>query len=343
MLTRDDLKDALWHYYANLFLIWLAILFYKTNAYYKGFIRAEAMQVLLFMAIGYTIFAFPYYLVLPVAGKGSKGSILLRAMKRVWIEGRVYLRAFVSKPEHPLPRLEQHEKTALLFVLVKIFFLPIMLTFFFNNYFHIKGLLVGLNNTPLAFTADMFFSKLYPAIIPLIFLLDTLWFSFGYAFEFSWLKNTVKSVEPTVFGWIVALMCYPPFNSVTAQYAPFYTNELVEWGSRTMYIRFGILIALLIYLWATFALGAKCSNLTNRGIVTRGPYGIVRHPAYIAKNISWWIMILPILSWQLFFSAIFWIVVYTLRAITEERHLIKDPDYVEYCKNVKWRFIPYVI
>ena len=88
------------------------------------------------------------------------------------------------------------------------------------------------------------------------------------------------------------------------------------------------------------SLGTKCSNLTNRGIVTRGPYRFVRHPAYISKNLAWWITLIPIFGFYAFLSMFVWSFVYYLRAITEERHLIKDLDYQEYCRNVKYRFIP---
>ena len=40
------------------------------------------------------------------------------------------------------------------------------------------------------------------------------------------------------------------------------------------------------YALASIALNFKSSNLTNRGIVARGPYAIVRHPAYITKNLA---------------------------------------------------------
>lgn len=42
-----------------------------------------------------------------------------------------------------------------------------------------------------------------------------------------------------------------------------------------------------IYSRASLALGFKASNLTNRGIVSHGPYKYVRHPAYICKNLAW--------------------------------------------------------
>jgi protein-S-isoprenylcysteine O-methyltransferase Ste14 len=36
----------------------------------------------------------------------------------------------------------------------------------------------------------------------------------------------------------------------------------------------------------------------------------------------------------------FWSFIYFLRAVTEERHLSSDPDYLAYCKRVPYRFIP---
>jgi protein-S-isoprenylcysteine O-methyltransferase Ste14 len=35
-----------------------------------------------------------------------------------------------------------------------------------------------------------------------------------------------------------------------------------------------------------------------------------------------------------------WATLYFLRALTEEKFLMRDPDYVAYCKKVKYRFIP---
>jgi len=35
-----------------------------------------------------------------------------------------------------------------------------------------------------------------------------------------------------------------------------------------------------------------------------------------------------------------WTGIYTVRALTEERHLKADPDYRAYCDRVKWRYIP---
>ena len=81
----------------------------------------------------------------------------------------------------------------------------------------------------------------------------------------------------------------------------------------------------------------------------------MRHPAYAAKNLAWWIGALPNL-YAIFASGnarhaaysllalCGWTLIYALRAITEERHLLlTDNGYAEYMTRVKWRFIPGVI
>ena len=164
----------------------------------------------------------------------------------------------------------------------------------------------------------------------------------GYAFEWPRLKNVVKSVEPTILGWVVALICYPPFNSYIGKYIPWGASDHVIFWSPgyTEIFRTLVVILFIIYLWATFALGAKASNLTNRGIVTKFPYSIVRHPAYISKVLTWWVTLLPVMNWKFALGMLFWTVIYYFRAITEERHLKQDPNYILYCKKVKWKFIP---
>ena len=167
--------------------------------------------------------------------------------------------------------------------------------------------------------------------------------------EHASLKNTVRSVEPTLFGWMIALLCYPPFNDVPGYYVGWAADDFAKFDSipMTYALRIAVLLCLTIYVWASVALGTRCSNLTNRGIVSRGPYAFVRHPAYISKNLAWWLTSIPfVLStgrlWFAVLSMGTWAGIYFFRALTEERHLIADPDYQEYCRRVKWRFIPFV-
>jgi len=346
-ITKEKLVHCFKHYFLNLVLIWAAILLYRLSDYYISFLRPESQATLIYLALAYTFFGFFYYILFPIERlPKSKGGIIFSAIKRGFRDLARYFRSFSHEIRHPLPRFEKHEKTALLFVIVKLFFLPIMLNFFFSNYFAIKSQLARVVDFGISslFSIQGFNGILFPFLLTAIFLFDTLWFAFGYSFEAGFLKNKIRSVEPTILGWGVALICYPPFNGLFSKYLKlsWYANDYALFPTEiiTFCARMLVLIFLGIYLFATFALGTKCSNLTNRGIVSRGVYKYVRHPAYISKNLAWWITIIPVFGPMAFLSMFLWSGIYFMRAITEERHLIKDPDYQKYVKKVKYRFIP---
>src|SRR5258708_5983980 len=92
-----------------------------------------------------------------------------------------------------------------------------------------------------------------------------------------------------------------------------------------------------IYVWSTCSFGVRFSNLTNRGIITEGPYRYFKHPAYLSKNIAWWMMSVPFISQHNILDAIRACIcllltnlIYGIRAWTEERHLLRDPAYQTY-------------
>jgi protein-S-isoprenylcysteine O-methyltransferase Ste14 len=182
----------------------------------------------------------------------------------------------------------------------------------------------------------------------LIFTIDVSIGIIGYSFASRWLDNRTRSVDATMSGWVVALLCYPPLNTgFTAQfisYGGLDTHLIVKDPYYLTAILILLFILYSIYVWATITLGFKFSNLTNRGIVTSGPYKYVRHPAYIAKNLSWWIDNTYVLTniWAIVAMSL-WNSIYILRALTEERHLKKDSEYGQYCAKVNYRFIPKVI
>ena len=161
------------------------------------------------------------------------------------------------------------------------------------------------------------------------------------------------------------LACYAPFFNATNSFLGWKHNDhalaFADPNSPVTWIfRICALFFLVIYVSASAALGTKGSNLTNRGTVSRFPYSVVRHPAYITKVLFWFLTTVPLFivhfsvewfSWKQYLSnlilttvAFFCLAsIYYFRALTEERHLIKDPDYQDYVKKVKYRFIPFVI
>lgn len=311
-------------YFLNIALIWILIYFYRANRYYSDFLRLQTQEAMLYFAIAYTVFAFFYYM-FRKSKEPSKGQIVLKTVIRLlrW------------------KKIDPYDRTISLFVVVKVFFLPLMLNFMFDNFYSFLGQTQHWNEI---FSLWAFNHLFFPFAITSIFFADTAFFAFGYLFEAGFLRNKIRSVEPTFLGWIVTLLCYPPLNGFFETYVGWYPNIYIDVTSEawTFVMRLSILVLLAIYVSATFALGTRCSNLTNRGIVSWGPYAFVRHPAYIAKNLSWWISLIPIMSIYAFLSMAAWSFLYYLRAITEERHLGKDPDYQAYCKKVRWKFIPFV-
>ena len=106
------------------------------------------------------------------------------------------------------------------------------------------------------------------------------------------------------------------------------------------FLGFILVFLTAVYAWATVAFGIRFSNLTHRGILTHGPYAWTKHPAYVSKNLFWWLSTLPFLATtgnpvdMIRNTVVLGIVtgVYYWRAKTEERHLSSDPAYREYAE-----------
>jgi protein-S-isoprenylcysteine O-methyltransferase Ste14 len=177
----------------------------------------------------------------------------------------------------------------------------------------------------------------------LLYMIDLLFAVVGYAMTLRAVDAHIRSSDATLLGWMAALICYQPFWSLFgAQYLAY--EDDFGWGAWLAgwpLLQGGwgalILACVGVYAWATVTFGVRFSNLTHRGILTNGPYRFTKHPAYLAKNLSWWLIAVPFVSrgsWQealrhclLLLGLNF---VYVLRAWTEERHLVADPTYVAY-------------
>ena len=245
------------------------------------------------------------------------------------------------------------DKTFFLGQLVKFFFIPIMLAFFQDQYN------IFLKNTLylqdcLNSRANLGWLDLFHVTVNGIFTVDVGLATCGYLLCFRWLNNHIRSVEPTLLGWVAALLCYPPFRILLGFYLliPSEQSFLSLENSFWRFILGAFAVAsYLIYLSATMSFGLRFSNLTNRGIISGGPYRWVRHPAYGAKNLAWVLVMAPAVFFQNDGSAIsdslFALLsicgmsfLYYVRAITEEKHLLMDPDYQKYFEKVKYRFLP---
>lgn len=217
--------------------------------------------------------------------------------------------------------------------LIKGYFFPLMFTYTTQNLGDFLQTDYTLNN----------FKAVYDFLYFFFFFIDVILASMGYFISMRIFDNHLRSAEPTGAGWLVALICYEPFWSMINQNYLRYHND-ISWGSwlqahPTWYVIWGcmILCCLLVYIWATVMFGTRFSNLTHRGILTNGPYRWTKHPAYISKNLSWWLIAVPFLAdkpWDVNLRSCLLLaglnLIYFARAKTEERHLSQDPTYVTY-------------
>jgi Isoprenylcysteine carboxyl methyltransferase (ICMT) family len=250
----------------------------------------------------------------------------------LWQMGRLVLGRW---QDVEAPVIGQH----LLGWLVKGFFLPLMFTYFCDD---LNGLLNY--NVRLLVTFQGFYDWAYYTL----YFIDVALVSTSYIMSLRATDTHIRSVEPTGLGWMAALLCYQPFWSLIGrQYLNYDTNR--PWGAWLastpwVYDLWGsvILALIAIYVWATVVFGVRFSNLTHRGIITNGPYRYTKHPAYLAKNLSWWLISMPFmlsssLSASLRSCGLLLLLngVYYVRAKTEERHLALDPVYIEYAAWIR--------
>ena len=216
---------------------------------------------------------------------------------------------------------------------VKAFFLPLMIAWSY-------GWLVNARADAHSWKDGY---KLYLMVMAGLYAIDTAFGTIGYMSTSRRLGAHIRSVDSTLLGWGSALVCYPPLNTwvIGVWLAYKSSKDWHDWFADVPWlaVAWGALIVLFtaVYVYATVVFGPRFSNLTNRGIITIGPYRWSKHPAYISKNASWWLISVPFLSSAgvaeavshsaalLGLNGIYW-----LRAWTEERHLRADPVYVQY-------------
>jgi protein-S-isoprenylcysteine O-methyltransferase Ste14 len=357
-----------WTYFFSgnaLYLLGLSI--YSFSPYYRGFIAREPFDYavfpeavrpffkVLFTVIGQNTHELIWrlyllYLVYAIFNMIFRSRrmdldryrpyVFWRVLGSALSAGLPFLKGDIEKSNPPFKWTPQ-ERTTVLYFLLKLFYVPVMTNFLFSN---IKLLFENYNRIMLVgITLPQIVEATYFSILYVLLIVDTGYFTFGYLFEIKG-KSEFRSVDPYFTGWLAALMCYPPFNGITCQILGWGSTDYATFNSlpATMVLLGSVLFLYFVYTWASVALGPKASNLTNRGIVSWGPYRFIRHPAYACKNLAWIVMAIPIMKngLQVILPLILWSLVYFFRALTEERHLMADPDYREYCRKVRYRFIP---
>ncbi len=322
----------------------------RNNAYYRPWFAVMESFRTVYLWIG-----LPYVLLTralqhdPKADKKQAAFTVMKAARHLVAA----LAALARRPVAAPPPFERGDKSAILGLGVKFFFVPLMTVFFADQFTSLtKNWTFVLEH--MGSGRRMSIREFHDVAYSVIFAIDVGLAWGGYVLSSRWIKNTLYSVEPTLLGWMVALLCYPPFNRVFGFYLST-PGENQFFGIKSQpavyALAVGSVLSFIIYTSATVVFGLRFSNLTHRGIITTGPYSVVRHPAYAAKNFSWWCVMAPFAFYQLgqgYSTTLLLQIVgmvalsgmYAMRALTEERHLKQDPEYRAYMKKVPWRFIP---
>ncbi len=254
-------------------------------------------------------------------------------------------------------------------LILRAYFIPVMLVYL-------------VSNTTLLVNGQDEFSKLYleniqgvdGIIIIKFFVLiyfflaaiDVLFAVIGYLMAFRMLDSNIRSTEPTFLGWFVCIICYYPFFEtimVGLFLKELYSNpEWYTWleGMPVMIIIWGVLVLIGMCLESltTLTFGIRFSNLTYRGLITQGPFRFTKHPQYVFKMMNRFCFYMPFLSLFGFVGAVTNVIMfigvcflYYLRAKTEENHLSRYPEYVEYANWINehgafrkiGKFVPFLV
>lgn len=228
-------------------------------------------------------------------------------------------------------------KKFLLKFAIKIVFVPFMYSGILNNFSHLFALRL---------TMDM--ENLSLLFLNLGITFDMLIGIFGYFVSSALIHNQVKDIDENIIGWFFALMCYPPLvvlsELINQQQDNLLWYDIIPENTIFYVLFFIILNALwIIYLLSTVEFGMTFANLSYRKLVDTGVYRYTKHPAYISKNVYWWMYTLPFCGtvlfsvpwWQNILGLIFVSLLYYGRALSEERHLRKFSEYKAYCDRIE--------
>lgn len=283
-----------------------------------------ALKVLAIMGAGMVVLSIPYVLWID--------RVLVEPRDAAWHFGAMLFMRADWEPD----KVRKHWQAWL----IKGFFGAFMISIVPGNFANIVGFdLSKILSDPFMFAM---------AMINLLFLVDVMIGTVGYIVTLRPLDAHIRSGNPLLGGWVAALICYPPFvwgiigNSNVLNYEHSVANwsYWLEGHTGLLWVWAGLITALAFsYAWATFAFGIRFSNLTYRGVITNGPYRFTRHPAYVSKNLFWWITVMPFLVTNdnpvdAIRNTFFLLCVngiYYWRAKTEEAHLLgEDAKYREY-------------
>lgn len=351
------LKDIHWPHLVRKalarFIVWLVIILvggvlYRNLPYYSGNNFQANFSFFSQLLDVYLVLGMPYFIVTLIFKSSRKEDFYDPAIRIIHIIKQITIQLFVNNDnKRPFRVLRNtYNRKVLLNLIMRAYFIPIMIIQVLGN------ILYSLNMVERIYSNQHILNILY-LTATILWLTDIINAALNYCLESRWLENRSRSIDLTLGGWLVCFCCYEPLNMATGflfPFAPFVATHnpqdlLLASTNFLIAIKIIEIIALSAHVYSDVSLGPSIVNITLKKLQTRGPYGIVRHPGTTSKLTMWLLQSMfykQFWSIKMIYGYFMWAVIYVLRALTEERHLKKYPEYRQYMKKVKHRFIPWL-
>ena len=125
MKVKESLTRAVQLYFSSALLYGVGILLFRNVSYYQNVLLLVTQRTLLYIYLTYLVVAPIIYIFRTTKYTTNKPYLILRYLINVFRKNKF-------KPN-------KEERVALLFILVKVFYLPLMINFFFNNFRNVPG------------------------------------------------------------------------------------------------------------------------------------------------------------------------------------------------------------
>ena len=332
---------AIWIKSIAKYLFWGAAigsvyLVYDNHGFYRSFAAHTRAMLENYLKL-YAFVGLPYFLMAERFRSSSYDWMndpylkLLSLTKLAWRKNWPLLRLRMGTKRY---------KSIFLMWILRLHFLPVMAEQVYR----------GMNSSFHVFSAPHLSILTLPFAIGFMFTIDSINASIGYFWESAVTDTRFRRIDTNPFHWFVVLMCYMPFIVFASNFIPFpkapsqlgliFSNHFAIgiWQAATAATLLGIVIC-------TSCLGFSYSNLSYKKIQTKGPYAIVRHPGTVFKITFFFLSVFQYKAAYtpaIIAAYVFWMGVYIMRVICEERFLMQFAEYRNYTYKTRFRLIPKV-
>jgi protein-S-isoprenylcysteine O-methyltransferase Ste14 len=161
-----------------------------------------------------------------------------------------------------------------------------------------------------------------------LFLVEQVWFAGVFL-----LRRPAHTVSTSLSSWLLA--AGGTFGGLLFRPAGLHPEWGVGAGFALQVVGLIAVIASLMALGRSFGFVAA-----DRGVVTRGPYALVRHPVYAGYLLIQLGYVTQAISWRNALVLLFVTACNIGRTVAEERVLSASPQYRRYREQVRWRLVP---